>query len=219
VQYATALTCSNCHIATDKLKEVADLYPAEVIYIKYHQNDLLGIPPRAGSFPEEFGYYNINAQPTLVFQGQRIMLGTSLQLLDSYLPTIQQFLKQTPEVFLEIKESNIEDKIITAQVELTFNDIDIQNLYLQYVVYKKGELPPYTFAGSGQLPTDVVRGRGHEKLIDTAPIMTIDFTVESVETIPESNDYYLVVWVQRMINTNAFSGNADKVLNVIKHKL
>jgi hypothetical protein len=212
----TALTCRFCPLYVDKLAELSEIYSSELIYIKYHIGDSLRVED---DFSRERTYYSSQSQPTIIFQGQTKLTNTNAATINSFDEIVADFLSMEPEMTISDLTFSLADRVITGAVTLSFDDIDISDLYLMMAVYQETTDAMMIFASPGnprKPATHVVRGRAFQPLVALASSGRVSFEFTSEQYI--ATDSYLVVWVQRMADINAMGGN-DKVLNAVKVKI
>ena len=213
-QVFTELRCANCPNASDALHEIAETFPDNFIYLKYHvRNDSLSL---YDSFAEERQYYNANVQPIVVFQGQTMVTGGLPAHTDRYAQIVQDLLVNDPEIALTNLEHTVNNRTISGSVVLNFAGLNPENLYLYYVVYEKETTATYQVGPSaGMLAKNVIRGRGRQPLNPVSG-QRVNFVLEAEKHL--DTDTYLVVWVQRIENINRQSPS-DRILNAIRKEL
>ena len=209
-QSFTYITCQNCPLAAVKLQEVESIYPYNFIYLKYHINDALSLYNR---FNDEWMYYGQPNPPHTVFQGRITLSGTSQ--LDSYQPIVDGLMQENPELAIENLSYTVSDRTVEGSVDIDFKEVNTENLYLHYLIYEKEREEQYVYGGRPYV-SNVVRARGMHLLENVENQASYSFELLSPVDIPD--DGYLVVWVQRMANTNLYS-EGDMIYNAIREKI
>ena len=210
-QSFTGLWCSNCPEAAAELQRIESLYPDNFIYLKYHMSDALQM---YNNFSDEHAYYGRPNPPTTIFQGQQILTGTSSAVLSAYQVVVEGILTDDAYITIEDVTFSVGDLNVEGSVSIFYEDFDINNLYLHYLVFEKEKNNTYTHGGAKA--TNVVRARGKHLLDHFDSGERFNFELELLEQVDDNA--YLVIWVQRMENTSGFS-EGDGIFNAIKIKL
>jgi hypothetical protein len=204
----------NCPNVSNALSDIADAFPDNFIYLKYHTaNDSLAL---YDNFLLERTYYDLpTVQPITIFQGQTIILGGTQANIERYPQIVSDLLSQEAEITLEILESSVTGRSVSGIVALNFYALDTTNLYLYVVVYEKETTAPYIFQPALNAK-NVVRGRHSQPLTNIVSGQRVNFTLETQRHL--AHDTYIVVWVQRIADINRFSPT-DRILNATYQRL
>jgi len=211
-QAFTQLTCQSCPNSEAVLNDILQDNPNNFIVLKYHVNDSLATYSQPTI---EFSYYGLQTMPTVIFDGRNKIVGASDTALNSYQAIADNMLAEEPELFLEIEFYEVLGQTVSGSVNISFdNNLDLDNLYLYYLVYEE-ETEALNHAN--QKATKVVRERKRMILENLENNSVHNFSLES--SYFHDTDLYLVVWVQRIVNTSSQNTETDKIYNAVKQRL
>ena len=211
-QAFTQLTCQSCPNSEAVLNDILQDNPNNFIVLKYHVNDSLATYSQPTI---EFSYYGLQVMPTVIFDGRNKIVGASDTALNSYQAIADNMLAEEPELFLEIEFYEVLGQTVSGSVNISFdNNLDLDNLYLYYLVYEE-ETEALNHAN--QKATKVVRERKRMILENLENNSVHNFSLES--SYFHDTDLYLVVWVQRIVNTSSQNTETDKIYNAVKQRL
>lgn len=211
-QAFTGLTCPNCPFSEAELNAIYQANPNNFIILKYHVGDSLATYSQPTM---EASYYGLNSLPTVIFDGQNVLVGASTEILDSYEVIAENMITEEAQVFLDLESYSFVGNTITGNVNISFdNTFDTSNLYLYYVIY---EDETTALNAVNEPATKVVRERNRKLLEDLQNNSTIDFSIESDHFT--DTDLNLVLWIQRIQDVSNQNLETDKIYNAIKQKI
>ncbi len=198
IDYFTFLTCPNCPVVETKLEELKTLYPNQLSYLEHHFNDQLAIPDNGTQ-----DYYGVFSAPASVVQGKYKLLGNSTEVLDSYLPLVQQLVAEDSAFRFANPIIGVDGQTISGSIII--NDLseglDYAGLALKVVLIER--LSDYTNADGHQV-RNVVRALQRVNISEADLSQPVLFTLNS--TVPIPDDASLVIYTQTLPDT--FENNA-----------
>ena len=233
----TGLWCTSCPDAATAYSNLEAMFPDNFVYLKYHLDIRQDSLVLYNEYREEQNYYgtpNTIVAPVAIYQGEtRVNAAGSPAAIRAQEVIVRNLILQEAEIELEnlnftIHETRKPRDTVKGSVQLRFSDLDTSNLYLFYTVYQKETTATYNYAPS-IYAKNVVRARGHHKLLDLADGDIVEFELESAEFAtrpgrpnPEYRSFadntYIVVWVQRIENIDSRQ-DGDRILNAVKQNL
>ncbi len=203
----TGTTCVNCPNAEHKLHDLFVANPTKLVYIEYHFQDSLAL-----NMTDWNRYYSVNSTPTTIFQGKVKLAGGETTTLDQYQGVFDNLTGHDAQLTLTDVSLNKQGNTVTGSVKINkLEDIDLSACYLQMVIVEE-ETTASNYIGENS--KRVVRYRNKITLNNVNTDIPIDFVCNSTKYL--SNDIKLVLWVQKMNNTNLLDPQTDGVINCVE---
>jgi hypothetical protein len=216
-QSLTYITCQYCPKAKRELKQLEAIYEGSFIFLSY---DSRPREPFAyyNAFIDERTYWDNPDQPFVIFQGQRAEISADPEVLSKYRENIEYYRNQDTEIEINNLQFLVNRRTIGGAVELSYKNLDKENLYLYYAIYEEYTDVNYQNSADGEVINfgNVVIGRGQHLLEGLYDGKAVTFELEAQTDLDTETD--LVVWVQRIENLGRIGTN-DKVLNVVRQAI
>ena len=188
-QFSTATSCGNCPAAAEKLAELKRNYGGQFVFIEYVTDG----PDPANIFIPFAQYYSIPFQPSVVFQGGSIAIGSDAETLDSYTARYEQAEEAEKVISIDLQNIEILQYSMSGTAIIgSLENIPIEDLKLETAVIMQHS--DYEYTNGHQELHNVVFASASFAIENSE----IDFFIESTIEITDelSEDALLVVWVQ-----------------------
>jgi hypothetical protein len=188
IEYFTFLGCPNCPVVEAKLHELQQAYPTQLSYVEHHTSGPLVVPG-----DDTYAYYGSFPVPTSIFQGQTLLTGSGIEILDCYLPLTQSL----ASIDSDLRYSNLiwtlKGQTLTGSVLLQplTGSFSQENLALNVVLIERESTYQNT---QGDNLKNTVRAKAVLDLSTADLGSPVAFTLNSAVAVPD--DASLVIFAQ-----------------------
>lgn len=200
IEAFTGKFCTNCPQVAAILHDIQEAFPNKVSYLAYHLSDPMDI----GNF-DVHSYYGIPPQPSVVFQGESLIIGDNETNEQLFNQLVQQISNTDSKIDMTNLNFSITGQMLSGAVRLNMldNTINTNQLNLKYAILDK-QSATHNYVPSGYPSYNVVMAKGTKSLNGADLNQSVNFNLPFTGTLPI--DSYLVIWVQ--VNPDPFDGNA-----------
>lgn len=214
VEKFTYTTCPNCPDVAEQLHQLQLAYPYSMSYLEYHVANQLNI-----GNGDVYGYYGNPSMPTVVFNGQSMIIGNNTDNEQIFNQLATQISNADAKISLINLDYVISEQALSGTIRLNVLDqnIDTSTLKLKYAIVDK-ESADYTYIPSGYPCRNVVIAKGTKSLLDADLSQAVNFSVP-INNLPAvyggnlPTDSALIIWVQ--VTPDPFNSNA-KIYNALE---
>jgi hypothetical protein len=188
IEYFTFLGCPNCPVVEAKLHELQQAYPTQLSYVEHHTSG-----PLVVQGDNTYAYYGPFTVPTSILQGVTQLTGSTSDILDSYLPVVQNL----AAIDSDLRYSNLiwtlEGQSLTGSVMLQplTSSFSQENLALNVVLIERESTYQNT---QGENLKNTVRAKTVLDLSTADLGSPVAFTLNSAVAVPD--DASLVIFAQ-----------------------